>query len=43
MDDNLAGTMAILDWDGKEAYFELVESDWIKQMRRGTWEQTRPH
>jgi len=42
MDENLAGSMAILDWDGKDAQFELVQADWIKQMRRGTWEQTQP-
>ena len=42
MDENLLGTMAILDWDGKDAHFELVQAGWIKKMRHGNWEQTRP-
>jgi Icc-related predicted phosphoesterase len=41
-DENLSGTMAILDWDGTDTQFELVQDNWIKRMRRGNWEQTWP-
>jgi hypothetical protein len=34
--------MAILDWDGTDTQFELVQDNWIKRMRCGNWEQTWP-
>ena len=42
LDENLSGTMAILDWDGTDTRFELVQDNWIKRMRCGNWEQTWP-
>lgn len=41
-DENLSGSMGIMEWDGSNSRIGLVTDDWLKQMRHKTWEQIWP-
>ena len=37
--EGLAGSMGVLEWDGPTSKIEIVNVDWLKQMRARNWEQ----
>jgi hypothetical protein len=40
--EDLSGSLGILDWDGSVARVSVATDPWLKQMRYQTWEQVLP-